>query len=95
MFLLCFLFYRGTKEVLQKRLKTFTKKKYLRENDISGSKEEKPYTDFYIVIDFEATCEEPNPPDYLHEIIEFPAVLVDAKTNNIVRITTNCTEIIF
>jgi hypothetical protein len=32
--------------------------------------------DFFLVIDFEATCEEKNPPGYPHEIIEFPAVLV-------------------
>ena len=44
----------------------------------------KKYTDFYIVIDFEATCEEPNPPGYFHEIIEFPAVLVNAQTLEIV-----------
>ena len=32
--------------------------------------------DYFVVIDFEATCEERNPPGYPHEIIEFPAVLV-------------------
>ncbi len=35
--------------------------------------------DFLVVIDFEATCEERNPVDYQHEIIEFPAVLVDTR----------------
>ena len=29
------------------------------------------------MIDFEATCEEKNYADYPHEIIEFPAVIVD------------------
>ena len=35
---------------------------------------------FYCVIDFEATCEKNDPKDYVHEIIEFPAVLLDADT---------------
>ena len=30
-----------------------------------------------MVVDFEATCEEKNAQDYPHEIIEFPAVLID------------------
>lgn len=34
------------------------------------------------MIDFEATCEERNPPDYKHEIIEFPAVLVSSEPGN-------------
>ncbi|RNF09141.1 hypothetical protein TraAM80_02400 [Trypanosoma rangeli] len=37
-----------------------------------------PY-DYLLVLDFEATCEESIPPSYLHEIIEFPVVLVDVK----------------
>jgi len=40
---------------------------------------EKP---FYLVIDFEANCSNNNTRD--HEIIEFPAVLVDAETGSIV-----------
>ena len=39
---------------------------------------------FYCVIDFEGTCEKDNPKDYIHEIIEFPAVLVDAATLEVV-----------
>ena len=39
---------------------------------------------FYCVIDFEGTCEEENPKDYIHEIIEFPAVLVNATTLEVV-----------
>lgn len=42
------------------------------------------YFDYICVVDFEATCEENNPPDYLHEIIEFPMVLVDTHTLEIV-----------
>ncbi len=33
--------------------------------------------DYLVVVDFEATCEEKNVQDYPHEIIEFPAVLID------------------
>ena len=32
--------------------------------------------EYLIVIDFEATCEEKNYPDYPHEIIEFPAIII-------------------
>ena len=78
----------------------YTKKQHLKESnaskkdnnktitadaaDTSTTTATKKYTDFYIVIDFEATCEEPNPPGYFHEIIEFPAVLVDAQTLQVV-----------
>jgi len=37
-----------------------------------------PY-EYYCVLDFEATCEEPNPEGYEHEIIEFPVVLLNAS----------------
>jgi len=36
------------------------------------------------VIDFEATCDEKNSHNYPHEIIEFPAVLVDAADGSLV-----------
>jgi len=36
-----------------------------------------------VVIDFEATCNE-NSPNYPHEIIEFPAVLVSASDGSVV-----------
>lgn len=74
---------RGTKEVLQRRLKAHAKKQHLKENNIDSKSSEK-YVDYYLVIDFEATCEEVNPPGYLHEIIEFPAVLLKADTLEIV-----------
>lgn len=41
-----------------------------------------PSKDFYMVIDFEANCSNSNARD--HEIIEFPAVLVNAKTGRTV-----------
>ena len=39
-----------------------------------------------MVMDIEATCEEPNPVDYFHEIIELPMVIVDIETREIVSI---------
>ena len=35
--------------------------------------------DYLVVVDFEATCEDKNSPEYPHEIIEFPSVLVDTR----------------
>lgn len=79
-----FYIFRGTKEVLQKRLKAYTKKQHLAESSIKSKSIER-YVDYYVVIDFEGTCEEVNPPGYLHEIIEFPAVLLKADTLEMVR----------
>lgn len=74
---------KGTKEVLKQRLKSYSKNKHLEE--FQPEKREKTgYVDYYVVIDFEATCEPVNPLGYLHEIIEFPAVIIDAKTDEIV-----------
>lgn len=36
--------------------------------------------DYYCVIDFEATCEADHSFDFMNEIIEFPAVLLDGST---------------
>ena len=71
------------KEVLQKRLKNHIKKEKLVQAKLA---QEKRMTEvhFYCVIDFQGTCEEENPKDYIHEIIEFPAVLVDATTLEVV-----------
>lgn len=63
---------------------------YFKENALIEAGQKKPQLsknpDFFIVIDFEATCEEENPNDYHHEIIEFPAVLVDAKSGEMVDV---------
>nr|CCC89880.1 conserved hypothetical protein [Trypanosoma congolense IL3000] len=40
--------------------------------------------DYILVVDFEATCEENAPPSYLHEIIEFPVVVVDVKLQRVI-----------
>ncbi|XP_019377854.1 PREDICTED: 3'-5' exoribonuclease 1 [Gavialis gangeticus] len=68
---------RGVKDVLKKRLKNYYKKqKLMQKEPIDGES----YYDFICVVDFEATCEEGNPPEFIHEIIEFPIVLVNTHT---------------
>jgi len=72
----------GKRNLIQQRLKTYWKSKMLRETGLIKNAA-KGY-DYFIVIDFEATCEERNLPDYPHEIIEFPGVVVDGKSGKIV-----------
>lgn len=74
---------RGVKDVLRKRLKNYYKKQKLKEPSDTDT-----YYDYLCVIDFEATCEEANTPDYIHEIIEFPIVLVNTRTLEIVSLET-------
>ncbi|XP_005562679.2 3'-5' exoribonuclease 1 isoform X5 [Macaca nemestrina] len=68
---------RGVKDVLKKRLKNYYKKQklMLKESNCADS-----YYDYICIIDFEATCEEGNPPEFVHEIIEFPVVLLNTHT---------------
>lgn len=76
---------RGVIEVLQRRLKTQIKKEKLSQANLKGEMVQNDNElHFYCVIDFEGTCEEDNPLGYVHEIIEFPAVLVDANTLEVV-----------
>ena len=82
-------FNRGVKEVLQKRLKNHIKREKLVQAKLAQEKRRNE-VHFYCVIDFEATCEEDNPKDYIHEIIEFPAVLVDATTLEVVSELLRC-----
>ncbi|XP_063885772.1 3'-5' exoribonuclease 1-like [Scylla paramamosain] len=78
----------GKKLVLQKRLKSHVCQQKLKE---SGKEDETAshrnlYYDYYLVIDFEATCDEhQNPTTYRHEIIEFPAQLVSTKKGQIIN----------
>lgn len=74
---------RGVKDVLRKRLKSYYKKQILM-HSAAANENTDSYFDYICVVDFEATCEENNPPDYLHEIIEFPMVLIDTHTLEIV-----------
>lgn len=71
--------------MLQKRLKNYIKKEKLAKAKL-GHEKRMNEVHFYCVIDFEGTCEKENPKDYVHEIIEFPAVLVDATTLEVVRV---------
>ena len=80
-----FWFVSGQKDVLKKRLKSYFKRKYVSRPGIGGRKQQQ--YNYYIVIDFEATCDE-NSRDYPHEIIEFPAVLVNAADGSVVGILT-------
>jgi 3'-5' exoribonuclease 1 len=43
--------------------------------------------DYVCVIDFEATCTENKIADYPHEIIQFPVVLINMKTFQVVRLS--------
>lgn len=73
----------GSVDILKKRLKNFYRKQKLSSANIVTIKKLFPY---YVIIDFEATCNEVNDPGYPHEIIEFPAVLVDTEK----LIVTDC-----
>ena len=77
----------GNKEVLAKRLKAHHKKQSLAKTTPRSGEEAcaECKFDFVCVIDFEATCTESKVENYPHEIIEFPLVLVNMKTLNIVR----------
>ncbi|XP_066502332.1 3'-5' exoribonuclease 1 [Hoplias malabaricus] len=74
---------RGVKDVLNKRLKNYYKKQKLKQSAAAGGPGD-TYYDYICVVDFEATCEENNPSDFLHEIIEFPMVLIDTHSLEIV-----------
>ncbi|CAG8491241.1 10637_t:CDS:2 [Paraglomus occultum] len=52
----------------------------------ANTKSVKQPFDYYICFDVEATCEEGRDFGYANEIIEFPAILIDSKTFDIVDI---------
>lgn len=81
MIVVFFSFGRGVKDVLKKRLKNYYKKEKLMQNQPSNGEN---YYDYICVIDFEATCEEGSHPEFTHEIIEFPIVLLNTRTLEIV-----------
>lgn len=69
------------KAVLSRRLKNhYKKQKYHEQEKKTKDASLNSRHDYFVVIDFEATCEENNEIGYIHEIIEFPAVLVNART---------------
>ncbi|NWJ01244.1 ERI1 exoribonuclease, partial [Crypturellus undulatus] len=67
----------GVKDVLKKRLKNYYKKQKLMQKEPPNGGD---CYDYICVVDFEATCEEGNPPEFVHEIIEFPVVLLNTRT---------------
>lgn len=75
---------RGTREVLQKRLKYFYRKNRLSKANLRDPDSINFFYDNIVVIDYEATCEEDRPPKFKHEIIEFPAVLINTQSRKIV-----------
>ena len=75
----------GKREAVKRRLKEYYKEKLLIEAGLVDPRENRN-VDLFVVIDFEATCEERNPADYMHEIIEFPAVLVSSASGEVVDI---------
>ena len=86
--------FRGEDIILRKRLKQHMRRELIISEasppwDLVSQMERNPYgLDYLCVLDFEATCEEVNPDDYLHEIIEFPVLLLNLKTLEIVSTTT-------
>ena len=49
--------------------------------ELLRSTQHNPYgLEYLLVLDFEATCEDVNPVDYVHEIIEFPVVALNLRT---------------
>jgi len=77
----------GKREAVKRRLKEFIKTEKLIEAGLLDRKATLIInTDYFVVIDFEATCEERNPADYPHEIVEFPAVLVSTEKMEIVDV---------
>jgi len=69
--------------VLKKRLKSYFKRKYISRPAAGVAARAQSRYNYYLVIDFEATCDE-NSHHYPHEIIEFPAVLVNAANGTVV-----------
>lgn len=82
--------HRGIQQVLIKRLKHRLRQDAIRSDpsapwDLRCQTESNPYgLDYLCILDFEATCEAENPPDYVHEIIEFPVLLLNLKTLQVV-----------
>lgn len=83
--------YSGKKDIVYKRLKNHLCLECIGKDpsapwELKNQCDANPYNlDYICVLDFEATCEDPNPPDYIHEIIEFPVVLLNLKTLQVVR----------
>jgi hypothetical protein len=83
----------GYKDVLKKRLKNYYKQKNVKRLVVRTAPKTHHY-DYFVVIDFEATCEQ-NAVRYPHEIIEFPAVLISAKDGTkVIRLMYFCFSLV-
>ncbi|ESO93073.1 hypothetical protein LOTGIDRAFT_119783, partial [Lottia gigantea] len=71
----------GETEILKRRLKNCYRKRKLKETGVGENKT--PILDYIIIIDYEATCEA-HTMDYRHEIIEFPAILMNVSDGSMV-----------
>jgi len=69
----------GKLNTVKQRLKSHFRNKMLKEAGLMKPSIHRTF-DYFLVVDFEATCESKNLSSYPHEIIEFPGVLVDART---------------
>lgn len=80
----------GSRDILYKRLLTKLKLDCISAEptapwELRNQVQPNPYNlDYLCILDFEATCEEPNPKDYIHEVIEFPVILLNLKTLEVV-----------
>lgn len=76
--------------MLKKRLKSYYKRQKLAAANLRNGVKGTSF-DYLVIIDFEATCVENSDPDtFVHEIIEFPGVLVDVKQKTIVSKIFHC-----
>ena len=73
----------GILDIQRLRLKNYLKSELMEQCTDPLAMIEQPF-DYIAVVDFEATCEK-NVSNYVHEIIEFPIVLVDVKQRTIVN----------
>ena len=91
---------RGADCVLSKRLKSYLRREAILQEpdppwDLHNSVQPNPYgLDYLLVLDFEATCQDVNPPDFIHEIIEFPVLMFSLKTLKVVSRKLGCCELI-
>ncbi|KAM3719091.1 3'-5' exonuclease eri-1 [Dirofilaria immitis] len=77
---------RGKRNQLYSKLKKYFRKEFtiIKNVELLRNKTEIFY-DYFVVMDFECTCEA-DLYDYNHEIIEFPAILVDVRKKKIVDV---------
>lgn len=68
---------KGSPEILRKRLKEFMKIQMNNDSTETPIPNDQSMYAYFLIIDFEATCDEINGANFPHEIIEFPIILYD------------------